>query len=164
MTAAASTRATAALTKADIDYETAEYPVDKERTHFSYADQVVEALDVSPKVVFKTLVCDVDGHPCLALVPADAQLDLKALAHSVGGSKATLVEPTVAQRLTGYVVGGISPIATKKHLPVVADESMQDRKKVYVSAGKRGLQLRLRPSDLLRITKGRLAPIARRRS
>ena len=155
------TRATVLLTKAGADYTTHNYKPDPE-SDIPYAEEAADCLGVKPTKVFKTLVTLVDKDPTLALVPASSQLDLKALAHAVGGSKATLADSADAERLTGYVVGGISPFGTKRSLPVVADGSIVDHKEVYVSAGKRGLQLSLKPSVLLDLLNARTAPIARR--
>ena len=129
----------------------------------SYAEEAAAALGVDPGIVFKTLVAQVDGGPVLTLVPTDAQLDLKALAAALGGARAQLAEPALAERLTGYVVGGISALGTRRPLPTVADESLAAVPTVYLSAGKRGLQVSLSSADLLRIAEARLAAIARRR-
>lgn len=158
---AGGTRATAALGKAHIDFTTHPYTTDPGSG--PYATEAAAALDLPESQVFKTLVALVDDHPVLALVPADTQLDLKALANSVGGSKAHMAEPHDAERLTGYIVGGISPVGTKRHLDTVVDSSMAEHHTVYVSAGKRGLQMSLSPHDLIEFTKARSAPIARHR-
>ena len=160
--AARGTRATTVLTDAGIDFTTHSYSVESTGDS-GYALDAAAALGVPAAAIFKTLVAMVDGDPTLALVPADQQLDLKALADSVGGSKATLAEANDAERVTGYVVGGISPIGTKRRLPTVADTSLVGQDAVYVSAGKRGLQVRLAPSDLIDVLNVRTAPIARRR-
>lgn len=154
------TWATMALEQAGIDFQTHPYEVDARAE--SYASEAALALGVPESSVFKTLVAIVDDHPMLALVPAHAQLDLKALANSVGGSKAHMADPHDAERFTGYVVGGISPIGTKRDLPTVVDSSAVNLATMYLSAGKRGLQVSLRPTDLLQVTSARTAPIARR--
>lgn len=156
------TRATELLTKAGVDFATHGYEVDGSGDA-PYALEAADALDVPPGSVFKTLVTKVDGDPVLALVGADKQLDLKALANSVGGSKATLAEAHDAERLTGYVVGGISPLGTKRAIPAVADSSILAPSTIYVSAGKRGLQVEVAPSVLLDLLNARTAPIARKR-
>lgn len=155
------TRAIVALTTAAIPHTTWPYEVDGSGE--AYATEAAAALAVPAQVVFKTLVTEVDGTPTLACVPADCQLDLKSLAHAAGGSKAQLADPHDAERLTGYVVGGISPIGTRRALPTMIDVSVADLDEVYVSAGKRGLQVRLAPDDLIAVTGARVAPIARRR-
>ncbi|TXH42709.1 MAG: Cys-tRNA(Pro) deacylase [Actinobacteria bacterium] len=157
----AGTPATRLLQKAGVDYEVHPYHVDPRAA--SYAEEAAAALGVDPGIVFKTLVAQVDGGPVLTLVPTDAQLDLKALAAALGGARAQLAEPALAERLTGYVVGGISALGTRRPLPTVADESLAAVPTVYLSAGKRGLQVSLSSADLLRIAEARLAAIARRR-
>jgi Cys-tRNA(Pro)/Cys-tRNA(Cys) deacylase len=154
------TRAIVTLERAGVDFDTHPYDVDPQAD--SYAGDAALALDVPEAAVFKTLVALVDAEPVLALVPADTQLDLKALANSVGGVRAQMAEPHDAERLTGYVVGGISPLGTKRELDTIIDSSAVDLATIYVSAGKRGLQLSLRPQDLLATTAARTAPIARR--
>jgi Cys-tRNA(Pro)/Cys-tRNA(Cys) deacylase len=155
------TRATTALTKAGIEFTTHTYEVDS-TSDSGYALDAAADLGVPASVVFKTLVTRVDGAPTLALIPADQQLDLKALANCVGGSKAVMADAADAERLTGYVVGGISPVATKRRLPAVADTSLVGQESVYVSAGKRGVQVELAPSALIELLNIRSAPIARR--
>jgi Cys-tRNA(Pro)/Cys-tRNA(Cys) deacylase len=112
--------------------------------------------------VFKTIVVAVDGRLGLAVVPADAEVDLKAVADALGGRKATIAPPADAERATGYVLGGISPLGTKRPLPVVVDASAGDWATIHVSAGKRGLEIELAASDLVALTRGSLRPIARR--
>lgn len=155
------TRATVALERLGVDFHTHSYDVDPRAD--SYAVEAAVALDLPEKAVFKTLVAMVDDHPVLALVPASTQLDLKALANSVGGSKAHMADPHDAERLTGYVLGGISPIGTRRALDTVVDSSAVDLPLMYLSAGKRGLQVSLPPADLLTVTAARTAPIGRRR-
>lgn len=159
--ASAGTPATKLLQQAGIDYEVHRYQVDPRAG--SYAEEAAAALGLDASLVFKTLVAEVDGSPVLALVPGDAQLDLKALAAALGGAKAQLAEQAHAQRITGYVVGGISALGTRRNLPVVADVALADVPKVYLSAGKRGLQVSLATVDLLALTRAEIAVIARRR-
>ena len=155
------TRATVSLERAGIPFDTHPYEVDPRAD--SYAVEAAAALDLPEQAVFKTLVTIVDDQPVLALVPASTQLDLKALANSVGGSKAHMADPHDAERLTGYVLGGISPIGTKRSIATVVDSAVVDLPLVYLSAGKRGLQVSLLPEDLLTVTAARTAPIGRRR-
>ena len=127
----------------------------------SYGGEAADSLGLSPDEVFKTLVARVDGRLVTAVVPVSGTLDLKALAAAVAGKKAAMAEPADAERATGYVVGGISPLGQRSRLPVVVDESALARDAVYVSAGRRGLQVRLAPADLLRVSGARTAPLRR---
>jgi Cys-tRNA(Pro)/Cys-tRNA(Cys) deacylase len=128
----------------------------------SYGAEAAAALGVSPERLFKTLVARLDGQLVCAVVPVAGTLSLKALATALGGKRAEMAEPAAATRATGYVVGGISPIAQKTALPVVVDESAARFETVFVSAGRRGVQVELAPSDLLQVTDCQLAPIAAR--
>lgn len=128
----------------------------------SYGLEAAAAIGVAPEQVFKTLLAVVDGRPLVVgIVPVDRQLDLKALARAVGGKKATMAEPAAAERATGYVVGGISPLGQKQRHRTVLDESALAFDVVYVSGGRRGLDVGLSPADLLRLTGGATAPVAR---
>ncbi len=156
--AAKGTPATAAVAGAGVEHRLHEYRHDPAAA--SYGLEAAERLGVDPAMVFKTLVADVDGRLAVAVVPVAARLDLKALASAAGGRRAVMAEPAEAERATGYVVGGISPLGHRKRLPVFLDESMQDRPAVMVSAGRRGLQLELAPADLARLSGGTFAPLA----
>jgi Cys-tRNA(Pro)/Cys-tRNA(Cys) deacylase len=123
--------------------------------------EAARALGVPEQRVLKTLVVDVDGALIVAVLPVSGSLDLKALAGAVGGKRAALAEPTVAERRTGYVVGGISPIGQRVRLPLVLDESALEHDTVLVSGGRRGFELEIAPTDLLRATGGSTAAIAR---
>jgi Cys-tRNA(Pro)/Cys-tRNA(Cys) deacylase len=114
--------------------------------------------------VFKTLLAAVDGALVVAVVPVTGQLDLKALAAAVGGKRATMAEPAAAERSSGYVVGGISPLGQRTRLTTVVDSSAQDLPVMYVSAGRRGADLGLAPADLVRLLEARLAPIGSARA
>ncbi len=128
----------------------------------SYGLEAAEALQLDPDSVFKTLVVDVDGVGlACAVVPVSAKLDLKAMADAVQGRRAQMADVSAAERATGYIVGGISPLAQKKPLPLVLDETAILYERIHVSAGRRGLEIALAAADLLRLTKGVLAPIAR---
>ncbi|KOG21004.1 Cys-tRNA(Pro) deacylase [Streptomyces wedmorensis] len=127
----------------------------------SYGEEAAEALGVSPDRVFKTLVADVDGELTVAVVPVAGQLDLKALASAVGGKRAAMADPAAAERTTGYVRGGISPLGQRKRLRTVLDASASDHATVCVSAGRRGLEVELSPADLAALTSAVVAPIGR---
>ena len=156
---AAGTPATVALTRAGIAFTVHAY--DHDPAAPSYGLEAAEALALDPATVFKTLLADVDGTLVVGVVPVAGQLDLKALAAAVGGKKATMADPAVAERVTGYVVGGISPIGQKRRLPTVLDSSADALEQVYVSGGRRGLDVGLSPGDLQRVTGATSAPIAR---
>lgn len=126
-----------------------------------YGLEAAEVLGVDPERVFKTLVTAVDGTLTVAVVPVTGQLDLKALAHAVGGKKATMAEHAAAERATGYVVGGISPLGQRQTLRTVIDATAGAHPTVFVSGGRRGLDVELAPADLVRLTGGVVAPIAR---
>ncbi|RBY87269.1 Cys-tRNA(Pro) deacylase [Blastococcus sp. TBT05-19] len=133
-----------------------EHPSDQ-----GHGEAAVAALGADARQVFKTLLARVDGTLTVAVVPVSGTLDLKALAAAVGGRKAAMADPADAERATGYVLGGISPIGQKKAHPTVVDASALEFTTVMVSAGKRGLQLELAPADLVRLTRARTASIGR---
>ncbi|MFF8368018.1 Cys-tRNA(Pro) deacylase [Streptomyces lydicus] len=153
------TPATVALTEAGVRFTTHSYEHDPAAA--SYGEEAAEALGVSPDQVFKTLLAEVDGNLTVAVVPVSGSLDLKALAAAVGGKRAAMADPAAAERSTGYVRGGISPLGQRKRLPTVVDASAEGRPTVCVSAGRRGLEVELSPGDLVALTGARLAPIAR---
>ncbi|MFF8385413.1 Cys-tRNA(Pro) deacylase [Streptomyces kanasensis] len=153
------TPATVALTAAGTPFTVHEYAHDPAAP--SYGEEAAEALGVSPDRVFKTLVADVDGALTVAVVPVAGQLDLKALAAAVGGKRAAMADPAAAERTTGYVRGGISPLGQRKRLPTVLDASASRHETICVSAGRRGLEVELAPADLARLTGAVLAPVGR---
>lgn len=155
----AGTPATVALTRAGIPFTERSYVHDPAVTDFG--KEAADALGVEPERVFKTLLADVDGRLVVGIVPVTGKLDLKALAAAVGGKKAVMADPAVAERRTGYVVGGISPIGQKSAHPTVLDETAELWDTVFVSGGRRGLDLELTPGDLVRATSATLADIAR---
>jgi Cys-tRNA(Pro)/Cys-tRNA(Cys) deacylase len=155
----AGTPATVALTRASVPFTLHPYQHDAANT--AYGDEAVAALGVSAEQVFKTLVARVDGGLAVAVVPVARQLDLKAFAAALGGKRAAMAERADAERATGYVLGGISPLGQRKRLPTVVDASAAALSTMYVSAGRRGLQLELAPADLLTVAEARSAPIAR---
>src|SRR6478752_400626 len=156
---AGGTPATVALTAAGVAFTLHEYDHDPRAA--SYGLEAAEALGVEPDRVFKTLMANVDGKLIVGIVPVSGQLDLKALARAVGGSKAAMAEVAAAERATGYVAGGISPVGQKRPHPTVLDESALGFETVYVSGGRRGLDLSIAPDDLVRATGGVTAPISR---
>ena len=127
----------------------------------SFGMEAAATLGLEPAQVFKTLVADVDGRLTVAVVPVDRQLDLKALARVVGGKRGVLAPPPAAERATGYVVGGISPLGQKHRLPTVVDESALAFDVVYVSGGRRGLDVGLAPDDLVHLTGASTGALAR---
>lgn len=153
------TPAVEAARRAGIDFEIAEYEHDPAAE--SYGLEAAEALGVPGEQVFKTLVVEVDGRLAVGLVPVVMSLDLKAIAAALGGRKAAMADGAAAQRATGYVLGGISPLGQKRRLPTIVDESASALDRMYVSAGRRGIEIVLAPRDLLALSGGTFAPIAR---
>ena len=151
------TPATAAAVRAGIDFTVHTFAHDPDADSFGL--EAAAALGVDPARVFKTLVAAVDGRPVLAVVPVSARLNLKALAAAAGGKHAAMAEPHEAERATGYVIGGISPLGGRRPLPVVVDESALHHATVFVSARRRGLDLELAPADLVRLTGADVAPL-----
>lgn len=156
---AGGTPATVALTRDGIDFSVHEYEHDPRATSFGL--EAAEALGLDPARVFKTLMATVDGRLAVGIVPVSGQLDLKALARALGGSKAAMADVAAAERATGYVAGGISPVGQKRPHPTVLDETALGFDVVYVSGGRRGLDLGLAPQDLVRATGATVAAISR---
>jgi Cys-tRNA(Pro)/Cys-tRNA(Cys) deacylase len=127
----------------------------------SYGAEAAAALGVDPAQVFKTLFADVDGRLVVGIVPVSAQLDLKALAAAVGGKRAVMADPAAAERASGSVVGGISPVGQRRRHPTVLDETALRHPTLFVSGGKRGLELELAPAHLVSVTGATVAPIGR---
>jgi Cys-tRNA(Pro)/Cys-tRNA(Cys) deacylase len=155
---ATGTPATALLARCGIAFTLHAYDHDPRAQ--AYGEEAAAALGVEAERIFKTLIASVDGKLACAVVPVAGRLDLKALAAALGGKRAELADPAAAARATGYVVGGISPIGQKSRLRVVLDASASGFETVYVSAGKRGLQVELAPADLLRAASATVAPIS----
>lgn len=153
------TPATALLTKRKVAHSVHAYSHDPKVA--SYGLEAVEELGLAAERVFKTLVAEADGALTVAVVPVGGQLDLKALAAAVGGKRAKMADPAAAQRATGYVLGGISPLGHRSRLPVVVDSTALNWPTVYCSAGRRGLEVELAGADLVRLTGAAVAAIAR---
>jgi Cys-tRNA(Pro)/Cys-tRNA(Cys) deacylase len=152
------TRATDALTKAGVAFTVHPYRHDPRADRFG--EEAVAALGLDPARVFKTLIADAGGRLVCGVVPVAGRLDHKAIAAAVGAKRAELADPAAAARATGYVIGGISPLAQRSPLPVVVDVSAEAFPTVFVSAGQRGLQVELPPADLVRVARATLAPIS----
>ncbi len=156
----AATPAIRALERASVPY--ALHPYDAgAAAGAGYGEAAAAALGADPRRMFKTLVARVDGALTVAVVPVSGELDLKALAAATGGRKAAMAEPADAERATGYVRGGISPLGQRTRLPTVVDGSALDFPTVLVSGGRRGLQVELPPDQLVRLTGARTAALAR---
>ena len=155
----AGTPALVALERAGVAHTVHTYEHDPSRG--AYGLEAAEVLGLAPEQVYKTLMADVDGTLTVAVVPVAGKLDLKALAAAVGGKRASMADPAVAERVTGYVVGGISPLGQKTAHPTVVDETVVLFDTVYVSGGRRGLDIGLAPDDLVALTDATVADIAR---
>ncbi len=155
--AGTATPATALLVKAGVSYRLHAY---EHGSGAAYGPEAAHALGLDPARVFKTLVADVDGALTVAIVPVAAKLDLKALAAAAGGKRAKMADVAAAERATGYVAGGISPLGQRKRLPTVLDASAQGLETLFCSAGRRGLEVELAPADLARLTGATFAAIA----
>lgn len=155
----AGTRATVVLRRAGVAFTEHSYAHDAGAS--SYGMEAADALGLDPEQVFKTLLATVDTRLVVGIVPVSGSLDLKAVAAAVGGKKATMADLADAERATGYVVGGISPLGQKKRLTTVVDDSARSLETVYVSGGKRGLDLGLAPHDLVRLLDAVVAPVGR---
>jgi len=153
------TPATTALTKAGVAFTAHEYEHDPRASSFGL--EAAERLGLDPVTVFKTLLADVDDRTVVAIVPVAGSLDLKALANVAGGRRAVLADAAKAQRLTGYVLGGISPVGQRRALPTYLDDSAVDHATIYVSGGRRGLDIGVAPTDLIQVTGAVTAPLGR---
>jgi Cys-tRNA(Pro)/Cys-tRNA(Cys) deacylase len=154
---AAGTPATVLLNAEKVPHALHPYEVSPDAPN--YGAVVATTLGVAPERLFKTLVAEVDGRLVVGVVPVTGDLDLKALAHAVGGKRAALADRAAAERSSGYVRGGISPLGQRRQLPTVIDESARELDLMYVSAGRRGLQVSLAPADLIRLTSATVAVI-----
>jgi Cys-tRNA(Pro)/Cys-tRNA(Cys) deacylase len=152
------TPATALLDRLGVVYSLHVYDHDPRAS--GYGLEASDALGAPPERVFKTLVAEVDGALTVGVVPVAGQLDLKALAAAAGGKKAIMAEVAAAERATGYVAGGISPLGQRRRLPVVVDASVLGFPTVFCSGGRRGLEIELAPADLVRAAGALVAAIA----
>ena len=141
------TPATLALTKAGVPFSVATYDYDSAAERVGL--QAAEAMGVSPSIVLKTLMAEVDGKPVCVVVPSDEEVNMKKLAATFGGKSAHMMKPAEAERLTGYKVGGISPLGQKKQVPTAIEELATLEDEIFLNGGQRGLQIRIRPADLL---------------
>jgi Cys-tRNA(Pro)/Cys-tRNA(Cys) deacylase len=156
------TPAIKAAQAAGVQYRVHEYR--HEPGNRNYGREAAEALGLDPRRVFKTLLVALNGDArrlAVAVVPVDGQLDLKAMAAASAAKKVEMADPAAAERVTGYLVGGISPLGQKRQLPTVLDETALAFPTVFVSAGRRGLEIELAPADLLRLSGGSTAAIGR---
>ncbi len=146
------------------EYEASETAGGRDReARPQYGLDAAAALRVEPDRIFKTLVASVDGRLVVGVVPVSGELDLKSLAAAAGGRRADLAEPEAAQRASGSVIGGISPLGHRRHMPVYVDASASAFATIFVSGGRRGLQVELAPGDLVRLAGATTARIARAR-
>ncbi|MGD8910786.1 MAG: Cys-tRNA(Pro) deacylase [Chromatiales bacterium] len=154
------TPAIAQAKRAGIDFQTHQYTHDP--NHPSYGEEAAQKLGVDPARVFKTLVISLDGRRlAVAVVPVVSKLDLKAAAKALGGKRAVMAEALEVERSTGYVLGGVSPLGQKRRLSTLIDDSAQAYQTLFVSAGRRGLEIELAPQDLQRLLDGIFAPLTR---
>jgi Cys-tRNA(Pro)/Cys-tRNA(Cys) deacylase len=144
------TPATAALDAAGVAYTARPYEHDPSAP--SYGLEAADALGVEPDRVFKTLMVDIASKLCVAVVPVSGSLDLKAAAAAFGAKKATMADPAAAERRTGYVLGGISPLGQRQPSPTAIDDSALAHETILVSGGRRGFDIELSPADLVRLT------------
>ncbi len=151
------TPATALLAKQKVPHQVHTY---EHGAGQAYGPEAAERLGLDPERVFKTLVAEVDGTLTVGVVPVSATLDLKALAGALGGKRARMADVAAAERATGYVAGGISPLGQRKRLSTVIDASAQQWETVFCSGGRRGLEIELAPADLVRLCAAKVAPIA----
>ena len=153
------TPATQALTKAGIAFSLAQYDYDPDAERVGL--QAAEAMGVPPGQVFKTLMAELDGKPICAIVPSDEEVNMKKLAAALGGKSAHMMKPSDAERLTGYKVGGISPLGQRKQVPTALDELATLHDEIFLNGGQRGLQIRIRPEDLIMVLGCKVADLVR---
>jgi Cys-tRNA(Pro)/Cys-tRNA(Cys) deacylase len=144
------TPATAVLAAAGVPFVL--HPYVHDQAVASYGAEAAQALGIAPEMVFKTLMVEVEGQLAVGVVPVSGNLDLKAFAAALGAKKAAMADPAAAQRRTGYVLGGISPLGQRQASPTVIDDSALGLRSMLVSGGRRGLDIELAPADLIRLT------------
>ena len=155
------TPAVVAANRAGVDFSVHEY--EHQPGAESYGNEALEKLGVDASLVYKTLVIELDsGKLAVTVIPVQNTLDLKLAAATLGAKKAKMADPNRVQRTTGYVLGGVSPLGQKKILPTVIDESSSRLPRIYVSGGKRGVDISLRPVDLVTLTRGQVAALVKR--
>jgi Cys-tRNA(Pro)/Cys-tRNA(Cys) deacylase len=152
-----STRATQFLSQAGIDFEVLTYDYDPDADRIGL--QAAEAIGVSPSIVLKTLMAEVDGKPVCVVVPSNREVSMKKLAAAFNGKSANMMKPPMAEMATGYVVGGISPFGQKKRVPTVFEIEAMAHDRVYMNGGQRGLQVKLSPQDAARVAGAITAPV-----
>jgi Cys-tRNA(Pro)/Cys-tRNA(Cys) deacylase len=153
------TPATLALSKANIPFTLATYDYDPNAERVGL--QAAEAIGVPPGEVFKTLMLELDGKPVCAIVPSDEEVNMKKLAAALGGKSAHMMKPADAERLTGYKVGGISPLGQRKQVPTALDELAMLYEEIFLNGGQRGLQIRIKPADLISVLDCKVADLTR---
>ncbi|NJP97358.1 Cys-tRNA(Pro) deacylase [Nonomuraea sp. FMUSA5-5] len=153
------TPATMALAKAGAEFTL--HPYEHDPAAAAYGEEAADALGVPYERIFKTLVAEVESGLAVAVVPVAGKLDLKALAGALNSKRAAMADAAKVERVTGYVVGGISPLGQRKQLPTVVDSSALDFETIYFSAGKRGLQIETSPDNLITLTRAVTAPIGK---
>ena len=153
------TPATLSLTRAGVEFTL--HPYEHDTNAQAYGEEAADALGVPYERIFKTLVAETEAGLAVAVVPVAGKLDLKALAAALGGKRAAMADAVKVERVTGYVVGGISPLGQRRRLPTVVDESALGFATIYFSAGRRGLQIETAPENLIKLTQAVTAPIGK---
>lgn len=153
------TPATLALSRLGVDFSVSSYDYDPGAERVGL--QAAEALGVSPAIVLKTLMVEVDGRPACVVVPSDREVNMKKVAAAFGGKSAQMMKPADAERLTGYKVGGISPFGQRRRVPTAVEEMATLEELVFLNGGRRGLQIRIGPGDLLRALDASAADLVR---
>lgn len=154
------TRATQTLSKLKIAFETVTYDYDPNAERIGL--QAAEAIGEPPHLVYKTLMAELDGKPVCVIVPSDEEVSMKKLASCFGGKSASMMKPADAERLTGYHVGGISPLGQKKLVPTAIEQAALDHSYIYINGGQRGLQIRLKPQDAVTALNAKAAALIAR--